>query len=69
MKQVVDSYNCFSSELVTIEDISKGIQALNASKATQTDDIPIKTIKKNSDIFSKLFQANFSKVIGKSTFP
>ena len=43
--------------------------ALDASKATQSDDIPTKITKNNSDIFSKIFQANLSNAIEISTFP
>ena len=42
---------------------------LDASKATQSDDIPTKITKNNSDIFSKFFQENFNKAIKTSTFP
>ena len=42
---------------------------LDASKATQSDDIPTKITKNNSDIFSKFFQENFNKAIKTNTFP
>ena len=42
-----------SFKLVTIEDICEEILALDVSKATQSDDMPTKIIKNNSDIFSK----------------
>ena len=42
---------------------------LDASKATQSDDIPTKIIKNNSDIFSRFFQVNFNNAIETSTFP
>ena len=38
--------------------IYQGILALDASKATDSDDMPTKIIKNDSDIFSKFFQAN-----------
>ena len=38
-------------KLVTIEDICKEIRVLDASKATQSDDIPTKIIKNNSGHF------------------
>ena len=38
-------------------------------KATQSDDMPAKIIKNNSDIFSKFFQANLNNNIETSTFP
>ena len=61
--------DCFSFKLVTIKDIWKDISALDASKATQSDDIPTKIIKKNCDIVSRFFQANFNNANETSTFP
>lgn len=40
---------------VTIESICKEIPALDALRATQSDDIPTKIVKNNSDIFSFFF--------------
>ena len=64
-----DSSDCFSFKLVTKEDIYEEILASEASKATQSDDMPTKVIKNNSDIFSKFFQANPNNTIETSTFP
>ena len=64
-----NSSDCFSFKLVTTEDICKEIRALDASKATQSDDLPTTIIKNNSDIFSTFFQANFNNAIETSTFP
>ena len=69
IKEAGDSTDCFSFKLVSIEDICKEIRALDVSKATQSDDIPTKIIKNNSDIFSKNFQANLNNAIETSTFP
>ena len=69
IKEARNSSDCFSFKLVTIEDICKEIRALDASKATQSDDIPTKIIKNNPGIFSRLFQANFNNGIETSTFP
>ena len=69
IKEARNSSDCFSFKLVTIEDICEEILALDASKATQRDDIPTKTTKNNSDIFSKFFQANLNMTIETSTFP
>ena len=60
IKEARDLTDCFSFKLVSIEDICKEIRALDASKAT---------IKNNSDIFSKIFQANLNNAIETSTFP
>ena len=69
IKEARASTDCFSFKLIAIEDICKEIRALDASKATQSDDIPTKIIKNNSDIFSKIFQANLNNAIETSTFP
>ena len=69
IKGARNSSDCFSFKLVTIKDICKEIRALDASKATQSDGIPIKIIKNNSDIFSRFFQENFNNAIETSTFP
>ena len=53
IKEARDSSDGFFFKLVTIEDISKEIPALNASKPTQSDEMPTKIIENNSDIFSK----------------
>ena len=44
------------------------MRALDASKATQSDDIPTKIIKNNSGSFSRFFQGNFDNAIEISTF-
>ena len=69
IKEARYSTDCFSFKLVSIEDICKEIRALGASKTTQSDDILTKIIKNNSDIFSKIFQANLNNAIETSTFP
>ena len=69
MKLVTDSFDCFSFKLVTIGDVCKEILALDASKATQSDDMSTKIIKNNSDIFSNFFQANLHNTIETSIFP
>ena len=43
--------------------------ALDASKATESNDMPTKFLKGNSDIFSKIFQVNLNITIETSTFP
>ena len=63
IKETRDSSDCFSFKLVTIEDICKEILALDASKSTQSDDMPTKIIKNNSDIFSKFFKVNLNNTI------
>ena len=53
IKEARDSSDGFFFKLVTIEDICKEILALNASKPTQSDEMPTKIIENNPDIFSK----------------
>ena len=66
IKEARKSSDCFP---FTIEDICKEICASDASEATQSDDIPTKTSKNNSDIFWRFFQANFNNAIELTTFP
>ena len=44
------------------------IQIIDASKATQSDDIPTKTIKNYFDMLSNFFQENFNKAIETNSF-
>ena len=64
-----DTSDWFSFKLVTIEDICKKILALDTSKATQSDDMPTKIFKINSDMFSKFFQVNLNNTTETRTFP
>ena len=68
IKEARESSDCFSLKLVTIEDICKEILALEASKATQSNDMPTKIVKNNSYLFSKFFQANLNNTIETSKF-
>ena len=47
--------NKFSFDLINPECISKIINNLDSSKATQQDDIPTKIIKDNKELFYVLF--------------
>ena len=51
----IDTTNNFSFDLINPECISKIINNLDSSKATQQGDIPIKVIKDNKDILHILF--------------
>ena len=64
IKQERNSSDCFSFKSVTIECICKEIVASDASKATQSDDMPTKIIK--NLIF---FQPNFINAVEASIFP
>ena len=51
----IDTTNNFSFELINPECISKIINNLDTSKATQQGDIPTTIIKDNKDLFHTLF--------------
>ena len=51
----IDTTINFSFDLINSECISKIINNLDSSKATQQGDIPTKVIKDNKDIFHILF--------------
>ena len=51
----IDTTNNFSFDLINPECISKIINNLDSSKATQQGDIPTKVIKDNKDNFHILF--------------
>ena len=69
IKEARNSADYFSFKLVTMRDIRQEILTLDTSKATQSDDMPTKNIKNNSNIFSKFSQANLNSTIETSTFP
>ena len=60
--------NVFSFQKVTNEEILNEINSLDTSKSTQSEDIPVKIIKDNADIFSNFILQSFKKCIidGKS---
>ena len=53
--------NVFSFPKVSYEEILNEINSLNASKSTQSEDIPFRIIKDNSDIFANFILQNFNK--------
>ena len=53
---------------VAIEDICKEVLALDASKATQNNDMPTKIIKNNSDFFSSTFPEKLKYADEESVF-
>ena len=60
--------NVFSFQKVTNEEILNEINSLDTSKSTQSEDIPVKIIKDNADIFANFILQSFKKCIidGKS---
>ena len=65
IKEVRDSSYCFSFKLVTM----KGRYFPGNISVRRFSDMPTKFLKGNSDIFSKIFQANLNITIETSTFP
>ena len=71
IKEARNSSDCFSFKLVTIEDICKEIRALDAWKDIQSDDIPTKIIKNNSDIldfFKQILITLLKQVLSQSNW-
>ena len=69
MLKNVDTTNNFSFDLINPECISKIINNLDTSKATQQGDIPTKIIKDNKDLFSYFISASFNNAVNKGVFP
>ena len=59
----------FSFSAVEVEDIDRKIHLLDASKTIQQNDIPVKIIKANRDIFSVFIMHSFNKDISTARFP
>ena len=59
----------FSFVGVDKKEIEKEILKLDANKASQNSDIPIKLLKENVDIFSDFVYTSFSSSINMSKFP
>ena len=59
----------FSFSFVTKETILNELCKFNPKKACQESDIPVKIIKDNLDIVSKLVYNNFNNSLFSSNFP
>ena len=55
--------------MINPECMSKIINNLDTSKATQQGDIPTKIIKDNKDLFSYFISASFNNAVNKGVFP
>ena len=64
-----NSNYAFSFKFGTQEKFTKVIQNLSCNKATQQYDIPIKILKKNSEIFSYILCHNFNNSLFSKLFP
>ena len=69
IKRRIRSGPVFTFNHITKEDVIKEINNLDASKASQEDDIPTKIIKENSDIFSNFICQSFNNMIDVCIFP
>ena len=69
IRENIDAINNFSFDLINPECMSKIINNLDTSKATQQGDIPTKIIKDNKDLFSYFISANFNNAVNKGVFP
>ena len=69
IKRKLKSGPVFTFNHITKEDVIKEINNLDASKASQEDDIPTKIIKENSDIFSNFICQSFNNMIDVCIFP
>ena len=63
IRENIDTTNNFPFELINLECISKIINNLDTSKATQQGDIPTKIIKDNEDLFSYFISASFNNAV------
>ena len=59
IKRRIESDPVFTFNYITKEDVNEEIKNLNASKASQEDDITTKIIKENFDIFSNFVYQGF----------
>ena len=59
----------FSFSADEVEDVDREIDSLDASQAIQQNDIPVKTIKANRDIFYEFIMHNFNEGISSARFP
>ena len=59
----------FSFSAVEVDDVDREIDSLDTSKVIQQNDIPVKIIKANRDIFSGFIMHNFKEGISTARFP
>ena len=69
IRENIDATNNFSFDLINSECMSKIINNLDTSKATQQGDIPTKITKDNKDLFSYFISASFDNAVNKGVFP
>ena len=69
IKQNMKTLPSFSFRDVTNTEVERVIKSLNSGKACQENDIPIKIIKLNKDIFSDVISYLFNLSLKQCTFP
>ena len=69
IRENIDTTNNFSFDLINPECMSKIINNLDTSKATQQGDIPTKIIKDNKDLFSSFISPSFNNAANMGVFP
>ena len=55
--------------IVSDQDVVKEINKLSTWKATQSTDIPVKTLKENADIFGSYIYEFFNGYVERGDFP
>ena len=58
----------FSFNFISHDDVVKELNKLKSKKASQKTDIPIKIVKGNVDIISRILHHNFNNLLSSSTF-
>ena len=69
IKKTFDSSKTFSFDLVSSDTIFKEIVSLDTKKATQSNDVPTKTVKANADWFSIFASNAFNESVVSCKFP
>ena len=58
--EIVPKLNCVSFQPVSTDKVKDIIKTLNTKKGCPDSDVPVKLIKMNEDIFSRLIFKNFN---------
>ena len=69
IKIIENHQGYFSFPTVELENVNREIDSLDASRAIQQNDIPVKLIKANCDIFSEFVIHNFNEGISTAKSP
>ena len=69
IKEAINELGHFTFHHTNIESVFKEIQALNGSKASPMDSIPVKIMKENEDILGLKIVIDFNSSVAFGTFP